>query len=84
MLAKLAALSSYKIIGSFALATPFNSFWMQIGKRFFHKRNRMTNLYLMTYDQIEQVLYRAGLTMTRTHRVKKFFYDSFVFEAVRR
>jgi hypothetical protein len=57
---------------------------MEIGKRFFHQKNRMTNLHLMTYDQVEQVLYRAGLRMTRTHRVKKFFYDSFVFEAVRR
>jgi len=83
MLAKLAALSSYKVIGSFALATPFNSFWMEVGKRYFHKKNRMTNLHLMTYDQVEQVLYRAGLKMKRTHRVKKFFYDSFVFEAVR-
>jgi hypothetical protein len=44
----------------------------------------MTNLHLMTYDQIEQVLYRAGFRVTRTHRVKKFFYDSYVFEAVRR
>ena len=84
MLKKLADLSSHKIIGSFALATPFNSFWMEMGKRFFHQKNRMTNLHLMTYDQIEQVLYRAGLKVTRTHRVKKFFYDSFVFEAVRR
>jgi magnesium-protoporphyrin O-methyltransferase len=83
MLAKLAAATSNKIIGSFALATPFNLFWMQVGKRF-HQKNRMTNLHMMTYDQIEQVLYRAGLTMRRTHRVKKFFYDSFVFEAVRR
>lgn len=84
MLRKLADLSSYKIIGSFAIATAFNSFWMEMGKRFFHKKNRMTSLHLMTYDQIEQVLYRAGLRVTRTHRVKKFFYDSFVFEAVRR
>jgi magnesium protoporphyrin O-methyltransferase len=84
MLKKLADLSSHKIIGSFALATAFNTFWMEIGKRFFHQKNRMTNLHLMTYDQVEQVLYRAGLRMTRTHRVKKFFYDSFVFEAVRR
>jgi magnesium protoporphyrin O-methyltransferase len=84
MLKKLADLSSYKIIGSFALATAFNSFWMEMGKRFFHQKNRMTALHLMTYDQIEQVLYRAGWKMTRTHRVKKFFYDSFVFEAVRR
>ncbi len=84
MLTKLANLSAYKIIGSFALATPFNSFWMEIGKRYFHQKNRMTNLHLMTYDQVEQVLYRAGLTMMRTHRVKKFFYDSYLFEAVRR
>jgi magnesium protoporphyrin O-methyltransferase len=84
MLKKLADLSTHKIIGSFALATTFNSFWMEMGKRFFHQKNRMTNLHLMTYDQMEQVLYRAGLRVTRTHRVKKFFYDSFVFEAVRR
>jgi magnesium protoporphyrin O-methyltransferase len=84
MLKKLADLSSYKIIGSFALATAFNSFWMEVGKRLFHQKNRMTSLHLMTYNQVEQVLYRAGLRVTRTHRVKKFFYDSFVFEAVRR
>jgi magnesium-protoporphyrin O-methyltransferase len=84
MLDKLASLSSYKIIGSFALRTPLNSFWMQIGKRFFHQKNRMTNLFLLSYDDIEQVLYRAGFRMTRTHRIKKLFYDSFIFEAVRR
>jgi hypothetical protein len=39
---------------------------------------------MLSYDQIEQVLYRAGFRMSRTHRVKKLFYDSFVFEAVRR
>jgi hypothetical protein len=84
MLTKLAGLTSHKIIGSFAIATAFNTFWMMIGKKYFHQKNRMTNLHLMTYDQIEQVLYRAGLRVTRTHRVKKFFYDSYVFEAVRR
>ena len=84
MLKKLADLTAFKLIGSFALATPFNSFWMEMGKRYFHQKNRMTNLHLMTYNEMEQVLYRAGLTVTRTHRVKKFFYDSFVFEAVRR
>lgn len=84
MLQKLASLCSFKIIGSFALRTPLNAFWMQIGKRFFHQKNRMTNMHLLTYDQVEQVLYRAGFRVSRTHRVKRFFYDSFVFEAVRR
>ncbi len=84
MLAKLASLSSHKVIGSFAIRTGMNSFWMMIGKRFFHQKNRMTNLHLLTYDQVEQILYRAGFRVTRTHRVKKFFYDSYVFEAIRR
>ena len=84
MLEKLASLSSYKFIGSFAMRTAMNAFWMQIGTRFFHKKNRMTNLHLLSYDQVEQILYRIGFRVTRTHRVKRFFYDSFVFEAVRR
>jgi magnesium-protoporphyrin O-methyltransferase len=84
MLAKLAALSTYKIVGSFAISTPMNAFWMQIGQRFFHRKNRMTSLHLLSYDQVEQVLYRAGFRMTRTRRIKRFFYDSFVFEAIRR
>ena len=84
MVENLASLCSHKIIGSFALRTPLNSMWMEIGQRFFHQKNRMTNLYMLSYDQIEQVLYRAGFRMSRTHRVKKLFYDSFVFEAVRR
>jgi len=84
MLDKLASLSSRKFVGSFALRTPLNNLWMHVGKRFFHQKNRMTNLYLLSYDEIEQVLYRAGFRMTRTHRIKRFFYDSFVFEAVRR
>jgi magnesium-protoporphyrin O-methyltransferase len=84
MLSKLASLSSRKLIGSFAVSTPLNAFWMVIGKKFFHTKNRMTSLHLFTYDQVERILYRAGFKITRTHRVKKFFYDSFVFEAVRR
>jgi len=84
MLATLAAASGQKIIGSFAIRTPFNAFWMQIGKRFFHQKNRMTSLYLLSYNDVEQVLYRAGFKVTRTHRVKRFFYDSCLFEAVRR
>jgi magnesium-protoporphyrin O-methyltransferase len=84
MLPRLAELSSYKIIGSFAIRTAFNALWMQIGTKFFHKKNRMTNLHLFSYDQVEQVLYRAGFRVTRTRRIKRFFYDSYVFEAVRR
>jgi hypothetical protein len=30
------------------------------------------------------VLNRAGYKVTRVHRVKRFFYDSCLFEAVRR
>ena len=56
---------------------------MEIGQRFFHKKNRMTHLHLFTYDQVERVLFRAGFRITRKSRVKRFFYDSFVFEAVR-
>ena len=83
MLTQLANLSSHKVIGSFALRTPFNDFWMKVGQRF-HAKNRMTKLFMFSYDQVEQILYRAGFKMKRTKRIKFFFYDSFVFEAVRR
>ena len=83
MLTQLASLSSNKVVGSFALRTPFNDFWMKVGQRF-HAKNRMTKLFMFSYDQVEQILYRAGYKMTRTRRIKFFFYDSFVFEAVRR
>jgi magnesium-protoporphyrin O-methyltransferase len=83
MIDKLAGLSSHKVIGSFALRTPANSFWMSVGKRF-HKKNRMTSIHLLSYDEFERAFYRAGFRVTRTHRVKRFFYDSYVFEAVRR
>jgi magnesium-protoporphyrin O-methyltransferase len=82
MLQKLAALSSHKLVGSFALRTVTNDFWMKIGGRF-HAKDRMTKLHLFSYNEIEQVLYRAGFKMMRKKRVKFFFYDSFVFEAVR-
>ena len=82
MLTQLANLSSHKVIGSFAIRTPFNDFWMKIGTRF-HAKNRMTKLFMFSYDQVEQILYRAGYKMMRTKRIKFFFYDSFVFEAVR-
>ena len=83
MLTQLANLSSNKVVGSFALRTPFNDFWMKVGQRF-HAKNRMTKLFMFSYDQVEQILYRAGYRVTRTKRIKFFFYDSFVFEAVRR
>ncbi len=82
MLARLAGLAGHKIVGSFALRTPMNDFWMNVGARF-HAKNRMTKLHMFTYDEVEQVLYRAGFRMTRKERVKFFFYDSFVFEAIR-
>ncbi len=82
MLRRLAALAEHKIIGSFALRTPMNDFWMKVGQRF-HAKNRMTKLHMFTYDEVEQVLYRAGFRMARKERIKFFFYDSFVFEAVR-
>jgi magnesium-protoporphyrin O-methyltransferase len=82
MLVRLAALASYKVVGSFALRSPMNDFWMSVGQKF-HAKNRMTKLHLFSYDEIEQVLYRAGFKMTHKKRVKFFFYDSFVFEAVR-
>jgi magnesium-protoporphyrin O-methyltransferase len=83
MLTQLAELGTHKVIGSFALRTPFNDFWMKVGQRF-HAKNRMTKLFMFSYDQVEQILYRAGYKMARTKRIKFFFYDSFVFEAVRR
>ena len=82
MLTRLAGLASHKIVGSFALRTPMNDFWMNVGGRF-HAKNRMTKLHMFTYDEVERVLYRAGFRVTRKERVKFFFYDSFVFEAVR-
>jgi magnesium-protoporphyrin O-methyltransferase len=84
MLTKLAELSERKLIGSFALRTSLNALWMYVGEKYFHKKNRMTHLYLLSYDQVERILYRAGFRLTRWRRVKKFFYDSFMFEAVRR
>jgi magnesium-protoporphyrin O-methyltransferase len=84
MLERLASLCDHKLIGSFALSTPLNAFWMNIGKTFFHRKNRMTNLFMLSYDQVERVLYKAGFRITRTRRIKRFFYDSNVFEAVRR
>jgi hypothetical protein len=55
---------------------------MKVGQRF-HTKNRMTKLFMFSYDEVEQILYRAGFRIVRKHRVKFFFYDSFVFEAVR-
>ncbi len=83
MLKRLSTLASYKIVGSFALRSPMNDFWMSVGQRF-HAKNRMTKLHMFSYDEVEQILYRAGFRMTRKERIKFFFYDSFVFEAVRR
>jgi magnesium-protoporphyrin O-methyltransferase len=83
MLRRLSALCTTKFVGSFALRTPLNDFWMKVGERF-HSKNRMTRLYMFSYDEVEQILYRAGFKITRTKRIKFFFYDSFVFEAVRR
>jgi magnesium-protoporphyrin O-methyltransferase len=82
MLRRLTSLSSRKVVASFALRTAANDFWMKVGQRF-HTKNRMTKLYMFTYDEVEKILYRAGFRITRKHRVKFFFYDSFVFEAVR-
>ena len=82
MLTRLSSLAAHKIVGSFALRTPMNDFWMKVGQRF-HAKNRMTKLHMFSYDEIERVLYRAGFKMTRKKRIKFFFYDSFVFEAVR-
>ncbi len=82
MLTRLAGLAGHKIVGSFALRTPMNDFWMNVGGRF-HAKNRMTKLHMFGYDEVERVLYRAGFRITRKERIKFFFYDSFVFEAVR-
>ncbi len=82
MLTRLAGLAGHKVVGSFALRTPMNDLWMNIGGRF-HAKNRMTKLHMFSYDEVEQILYRAGFRMTRKERIKFFFYDSFVFEAVR-
>ena len=82
MLKRLASLASYKVVGSFALRSPMNDLWMKIGQRF-HVKNRMTKLHLFSYDEVERILYRAGFKMTKKRRIKFFFYDSFVFEAVR-
>ena len=84
MLTRLAELSAHKLIGTFALRTVANTFWMHIGRKYFHQRNRMTNIHLLSYDDVERVLYRAGFRIVRTRRVRRFFYDSFLFEAVRR
>ncbi len=82
MLKRLTSLAAHKFVGSFALRTPMNDFWMSVGQRF-HAKNRMTKLHMFTYDEVEKILYRAGFKMTRKKRIKFFFYDSFVFEAVR-
>ncbi len=83
MLSKLLSVSKHKVIGSFAIKTPSNSFWMSVGSKYFHQKNRMTTLHLLSKDQVEQILHRNGFKMVRTKRVKKFFYDSYVFEATR-
>ncbi|GAC1423858.1 MAG: hypothetical protein NVSMB64_31640 [Candidatus Velthaea sp.] len=83
MLKRLANLSANKIVGSFAVRTMMNDFWTKIGTKF-HGKNRMTKPFMFSYDEVEQALYRAGFKMTRTKRIKFFFYDSFVCEAVRR
>jgi magnesium-protoporphyrin O-methyltransferase len=82
MLTRLASLASHKVVGSFAIRTPMNDFWMAMGQKF-HQKNRMTKLHMFSYDEVERILYRAGFKMMRKKRVKFFFYDSFVFEAVR-
>ncbi len=82
MLNRLASLAAHKFVGSFAIRTPMNDFWMAVGQKF-HTKNRMTKLHMFTYDEVERILYRAGFRMMRKKRVKFFFYDSFVFEAVR-
>lgn len=83
MLTRLAEVSAHKIVASFALKTSWNSLWMFVGRNFFHRKNRMTNLHLLSYDDVERTVYRAGFRVTRKVRIKRFFYDSFVFEAVR-
>jgi magnesium-protoporphyrin O-methyltransferase len=83
MLTRLANLSGNKLVASFALRTAMNDFWMWVGTKFFHRKNRMTKLYMFSLPDIEAVMARNGFRITRTRRVKFFFYDSFVFEAVR-
>ncbi len=82
MLKRLANLAAHTVVGSFAIRTPMNDFWMAVGQKF-HKKNRMTQLHMFTYDEVERILYRAGFKMKRTKRIKFFFYDSFIFEATR-
>jgi magnesium-protoporphyrin O-methyltransferase len=82
MLSRLATLSDRKLVASFALRTAMNDFWMKVGTRF-HSKNRMTKLFMFSLADIEAVMARNGFRVTRTKRVKFFFYDSFVFEAVR-
>jgi magnesium-protoporphyrin O-methyltransferase len=82
MLTRLAKLADNKIVASFALRTMMNDFWMKVGTKF-HSKNRMTKLFMFSYDEIERVMAAAGFKITRSKRIKFFFYDSFVFEAVR-
>jgi magnesium-protoporphyrin O-methyltransferase len=83
MLEKLTRLAAKKVVISFALRTTTNDFWMKLGGRF-HAKNRMTKLHMFTYHEVEQVLYRQGFKVTNSRRIKFFFYDSFLMEAVRR
>jgi hypothetical protein len=55
---------------------------MKVGQPF-HTKNRMTKLYMFTYDQVERIL-RGGYKIARTKRITFLFYDWFVFEAIRR
>jgi magnesium-protoporphyrin O-methyltransferase len=82
MLSRLAKLSNDKVVASFALRTMMNDFWMKVGTKF-HSKNRMTKLFLFSYDEIEKLMAANGYKITRSRRIKFFFYDSFVFEAVR-
>ncbi|BDE07219.1 magnesium protoporphyrin IX methyltransferase [Vulcanimicrobium alpinum] len=82
MLSSLADLSAAKLIGTFAQRTPLNDFWMRVGQRL-HAKNRMTKLFMFSQSEIDAVLKRAGFKVVRTKRIKYFFYDSTVFEAVR-
>jgi magnesium-protoporphyrin O-methyltransferase len=82
MLTRLAKLSDNKLVASFALRTMMNDFWMKVGTKF-HSKNRMTKLFMFSYDEIEKLMAANGFKITRSKRVKFFFYDSFVFEAVR-
>jgi len=83
MFERLTNLSDGKLIASFALRTWANDFWMAVGKKF-HSKNRMTHLYMYSFSEVKEALAKMGFEITRTRRVKFFFYDSFVFEAVRR